>query len=100
MMGMFRLIRRGQTVFYEFIRAAEENGSLVIRLKHFHPDLKGWEEKDGAITFRLVKLGKEEAWFEGMTFKKTGPDSITAYVVIGKKGETSEVAFRYSRAPR
>ena len=41
MMGMYRLILNGKPSFYEFIHLAEENGSLVMKLKHFNPDLTG-----------------------------------------------------------
>ena len=100
MFGMFRLVKADKVVFYELFRVAEENGSLMIRLKHFHPDMKGWEEKDATVTFPLVKLNEGKAWFDGMTFRKNGPDAMTVYVLIGKKGEEPrEVKFSYHRAP-
>src|SRR5688500_20144863 len=54
MVGWFRLINKGKPVFYEILTEAEHEGSLVIRLKHFHADLKGWEEKNEVQEFRLV----------------------------------------------
>lgn len=100
MFGMYRLVKADKVVFYELFRVAEENGSLMIRLKHFHPDMKGWEEKDATVTFPLVKLGDGQAWFDGMTFKKNGLDAMTVYVLIGKKGEEPrEVKFAYRRVP-
>lgn len=98
MMGMFRLIKDGKVGFYELFRIAEEDGSLVLRLKHFHPDMKGWEEKDSVVNFPLLKLSKDEAHFDGMTFKRLGPDSIDVVVLIGKKGEPPrEAKFAYRR---
>ncbi|HYI92798.1 MAG TPA: DUF6265 family protein [Bryobacteraceae bacterium] len=99
MMGMFRLVKDDKVTFYELFRIAEENGSLVLRLKHFHPDMKGWEEKDATVTFPLLKISKDEVWFDGMTFKRTGPDSVDVIVLIGKKGAPPrEVKFGYRRA--
>ena len=98
MMGMFRLVKDDKITFYELFRIAEESGSLVLRLKHFHPDMKGWEEKDVTVNFPLLKIAKDEAWFDGMTFKRTGPDSLDVTVLIGKKGEPPrEVKFAYQR---
>jgi hypothetical protein len=98
MMGMFRLVKDDKVTFYELFRIAEENGSLVLRLKHFHPDMKGWEEKDFTVNFPLLKIAKDEVWFDGMTFKRTGPDSLDVIVLIGKKGEAPrEVKFAYQR---
>ena len=97
-MGMFRLIKDDKVTFYELFRIAEENGSLVLRLKHFHHDMKGWEDKDAMVTFPLLKIAKGEVQFEGMTFKRTGPDAVDVVVLIGKKGEPArEVKFAYRR---
>jgi hypothetical protein len=54
MMGMFRLIREGKVVFFELITIEEEMNGAVMRVKHFSPGLKGWEEKDEAVTLDLV----------------------------------------------
>ena len=98
MMGMFRLVKEDKVVFYEFFHLAEDSGTLILRLKHFHPNLKGWEEKDATIDFPLVRLGNEELIFEGMTFKKSGPDSILVTVMIGSRtGPAREEKFQYRR---
>lgn len=98
MMGMFRLLKEDKVVFYEFFRIAEENGSLVLRLKHFHSDLKGWEEKDAMVNLPLLKITPEEIVFDGMTFRKMGPDAVTVSVMIGGKSDKGyEVKFVYSR---
>ncbi len=63
MLGMFRWIRDGASWFYEIITIAQEENTLVMRLKHFSPDLKGWEEKDAVTQFVLVAAGPQEAVF-------------------------------------
>ena len=78
MMGMFRLIRNGAPVFYELLTLVEENGSLILRVKHFNPDMTGWEEKDKSINFPLVAKENGAVYFDGMTFKREGPDAISA----------------------
>ena len=49
MMGMFRLTSDGKTSFYELMVIREVNNSLILQLKHFHHDMKGWEEKDQTL---------------------------------------------------
>lgn len=84
MMGMFRQLDAGGALqFYEFYSFAEEDGSLVLRLKHFNPDLTGWEEKDEMETFRLVALEGQTAWFDGITYSMTAPGEMTAAVQVG-----------------
>src|ERR1700687_3556029 len=41
----FRMTKDNQVVFYELVTITEENGSLTLNIKHFHPDLKGWEDR-------------------------------------------------------
>ncbi len=98
MMGMFRLIKDPQVAFYELLTISEEDGSLILRLKHFHNDLRGWEEKDEAVSFRLVRLGTQEAYFDGMTFRKQGDGELQVFVgQRAKDGSRSELVFQYHR---
>jgi hypothetical protein len=98
MMGMYRLVRDGKVVFYELLALVQEGGSLVLRLKHFNPDLTGWEEKQKTVDFRLVGLGEGIAQFEGMSFHREGDGKLTVYLAIeGKNGAMREEAFRYAR---
>jgi hypothetical protein len=99
MMGMYRLVRDGKPVFYEFQTLVEESGSLVLRLRHFNPDLTGWEEKQKTIDFRLVGVGERIVQFEGMSFHREGDAKLTVYLAIeGKDGTVHEEAFSYTRA--
>lgn len=100
MMCVFRLITDNQVSFYEIVTLAEEKNSLIIRLKHFHRDLKGWEEKDKTVDFPLVKMGENRAYFDGMTFEQVGADQLNVYVMIGNAGEEKEVLFRYFRVKK
>ncbi len=42
MMGMFKLVKGDKIVFYELFTISEESNSLILKLKHFNPDLTGW----------------------------------------------------------
>ena len=46
MMGVFRFVKNGKAVFYEMLLIEATPNGPVLRLKHFHPGLRGWEEKD------------------------------------------------------
>lgn len=97
MMCVFKLVVKGEVQFYEICTISEEDESLILRLKHFHADLKGWEEKDETQDFKLVKITEDKAYFDGFTFEKVSDDEITIYVRISDHGETEEVAFNYRR---
>lgn len=98
MMGMYRLVSKGGPVFYELMTLVEEHGSLVLRLKHFHASLKGWEEKDKTVDFAFVMKSNGMIHFEGMAFRPDGKDAVTIYVVMRHKdGSMNEEAFRHRR---
>jgi len=98
MMCAFKLVVDGKVEFNELCQIREESGSLVLRLKHFNGDLKGWEEKDETVDFKLVKVEKDIVYFDGFTVERVSKDKINMHVMIGEAGEESEVTFNYSRA--
>lgn len=102
MIGMYRLIRDGKPVFYELLTLLEENGSLIIRLKHFNPDMTGWEEKNKTINFPFVAKVDGVMHFEGIAFRPEGSDAATIFLAIRQKdGSLREETFRYTRvSPR
>ena len=98
MMGMYRLLMNGGVSFYEFMNLLEENGSVVLKLKHFNADLTGWEEKDRFVSFRLAKLGTNEAWFGGLTFRRVAADRLEIFLAIrDKSGTVREEKFLMER---
>jgi hypothetical protein len=100
MMGMYRMIKDGKAIFYELLLIVEENGSLAIKLKHFHPDLRGWEERDVSRRFPLVAKRDGRVYFDGMTFERVGADRVKVYLAIeNKDGSVREEIFEYSRTP-
>ena len=97
MVGSFKLLQNGEPNFYEFLVISEEEGSLVLRLKHFNPDLSGWEEKDDFVTFPLVKVDNDSVYFRGLTYRKVGDGRLQIYLALHSGGETTEVAFEMKR---
>ncbi len=95
MMCAFKLVINGKVKFYELATILEENSTLVLRLKHFHSSLKGWEEKDKTIDFQLVKVTDDKIYFDKFTFVRLGNKKMDIYVVIESEGKTEEVKFSY-----
>jgi hypothetical protein len=99
MVGYFRLVKDGKPVFYEIMTILEVEGSLQLRLKHVNPDMTGWEEKNDFVTFRLVKQDDTGVWFDGLTFRRTGADTMDGYLALRNRttGAVSEEKFSYRR---
>lgn len=98
MMGAFKLIVGDNVEFYELETISEEAGTLILRLKHFGPDLKGWEERDKALEFRLVKVEPGKVYFEGFTIERISDNEISMYVRIEEGEKIEEVTFPFARA--
>ena len=97
MVGSFKFAHDGKVKFYELIVIKESNDSLVLKLKHFGNELKGWEEKDQTVDFKLVKLDKNIAYFDGYTYEKVSEDEMNVYVVIENNGQAEETKFNFKR---
>ena len=96
MMATFKLISDNKVVFYEIEIIREIENTLILQLKHFDKDLKGWETKDETVDFALKEITENKVVFEGMTFEKVGDKEMNIYVDIKQDNGTIEtVKFNY-----
>ena len=92
MTGSFRMIKEGEVLFSEIESITGVNGTLVLKIKHFGKDLKAWEEKDEMETFKLLKIGKKEAWFDRLTIKRKGK-KLKIWVLSPDTGGHREIMY-------
>ena len=97
MMATFKLINEGKVTFYEIEVIREVENTLILQLKHFGSDLKGWETKDETVDFPLKEITENKVVFEGMTFEKISKTEMNIYVDIEEKGKTETVKFNYKK---
>ena len=93
MMGMFRQLDHDKLVFYEFL-LLDENG---LRLKHFHPDLKGWETKDEYVTFEMVEFSKNKLVLKGLEFELIEPNKMEIRLRMKYGDEMKTEVFKMKR---
>lgn len=99
MIGHYRNWVGDKVEFYELEGILEEKGSLVYRVKHFNPDLTGWEEKDKSVDFPLVAIEGNRIYFDGLTVEKVSDNEMRHYVLLkGKDGKAKVMTFVYRRA--
>lgn len=88
----------GALMFTEHMYMAEEAGSLVLKLKHFNPDLTGWEEKDGMVRFRFLSAEPCALYFSALTYRCEGEDGLLVAVRMKSDGDSvNELVFRFKR---
>lgn len=98
MMFVFKLVSEGKTQFYEIGHIREIDGTLLLQLKHFHGNLKGWETKDETVDFTLVKIEEDHVYFDEFTFEKISENEINVFVVIKHdNGSSEEAKFNYKK---
>ncbi|MFL0355252.1 DUF6265 family protein [Erythrobacter sp. GH1-10] len=89
----------GAIQFTEHLYLMEEEGTLVLRLKHFNADLTGWEEKDKMLTFRLVAIEPCAAYFNALTLRCADPDKPGEGLVAAVRMTSGgELLFRFEPA--
>ncbi|TXD84815.1 hypothetical protein ESY86_03730 [Subsaximicrobium wynnwilliamsii] len=98
MMASFKLINDGKVSFYELEIIREIENSLILQLKHFDGELKGWETKDETIDFPLKKLTAKQMIFDGMSFKRVSDTEMNVFVDIkNENGDVDLVQFNYKK---
>lgn len=95
MVGTYRLLKDGKPVFYEMMWLLETEGTLILRLKHFNPDLTGWEEKDKSVDFKFIKKDGKRLYFSGLTFEQVAKDELNIFLALRQPdGSFKEEAFK------
>ncbi len=97
MMGSFKLVVDNQVKFYELLTIVEVDNSIVMRIKHFGPELKGWEAKDESVDFRFINATDSKVYFDGLTFEQIEKNHIKVYVLLKRGAKLEEVLFDYRR---
>lgn len=73
MMGVYRHHKGdGSLNFYEFLVL----DSTGLRLKHFTPDLVGWETKEDYVTFEMVSFSENMIELKGLVFELKNPNEM------------------------
>ena len=74
------------------------NVGAIVKLKHFNPDLTGWEEKDGMVTFRLLAAEPCALYFNALTYRCDADGGMVVAVRMkSDKPEPQELVFRFRK---
>ncbi|SNS44266.1 hypothetical protein SAMN05421640_0161 [Ekhidna lutea] len=73
MMGTYRHHKGdGSLNFYEFMVM----DSTGLRLKHFNPDMTGWETKEDFVHFKAIEFTEDMIVLKGLVFERKSDDEI------------------------
>jgi hypothetical protein len=86
MMGVYRHHNAdGSLNFYEFM-VLDKTG---LRLKHFTPELVGWETKEDYVTFEIVEFSKNKIELKGLVFERKSDEDMEIRLRL-KRGDVVE----------
>lgn len=102
MVGAWRLSRSGRAKLFELLTLMEEEGHVVLRIRHVDAKGVSWEEKDRPLVLPLVEKGAGRAVFEGLegdgllriSYRREA-ESLTVEI---EKPEKPLQRFRFGRA--
>lgn len=105
MVGTWRLSVGGRAKLFELLTLLEEEGKVVLRLRHFDRRGVAWEEKDEPLVLPLVAKGRNVAVFEGreagaflrLTYGRAG--SALTVTLEKETGPARTYRFRRAAAP-
>ncbi|MHB8797160.1 MAG: DUF6265 family protein [Thermoanaerobaculia bacterium] len=102
MVGAWRLSLSGRAKLFELLTLMEEEGRVVLRIRHFDAKGVAWEEKDRPLVLPLVEKGERRAVFEGTEAEgllriSYRQDAELLTVEIEKTGKPMQ-SFRFRRA--
>jgi hypothetical protein len=102
MVGMWRWANNGSIRLYELLTIAREGDRLVLRLRHFRPNLNGLEEKEAPLVLPALRVGDREVVFEGtgtegqtrIVYRQTSADTLESMV---SRGTREPQVFQFRR---
>jgi len=99
MTGMLQLIddEGRQTMAEIFVLDVFDDGP-ALRLKHFHPDLTGWEERDAHVVSPLLETSADLVRFDGLVYRLQQDGSLQIELRVKRNGEASIETLKFRRA--
>ncbi len=94
MMGVYRHHNAdGSLNFYEFL-VLDKTG---LRLKHFTPELVGWETKEDYLTFEMVDFTKDKIEMKGLVFERKSDTEMEIRLKMKTKDGSRTEVFKMKR---
>jgi hypothetical protein len=104
LIAMLRWQKGDSVFFYEFMAIEREGDRVVLRIKHFDPGLRGWEDKESSMECMLVRLRDREAVFletneprRWVIYRLERDDRLVSYFETDDAPVSSGDLFVYSR---
>ncbi|CAM4316958.1 DUF6265 family protein [Flavobacterium terrigena] len=95
MMFCFKMLSDNKVSFYELGHIIEKDKTLLLQIKHFGGDMKAWETGEVSEDFKFIKIDKNRAYFDGLTYENVSATEMNVYVYFEESKE--EVKFTFTK---
>ncbi|MHA2239588.1 MAG: DUF6265 family protein [Candidatus Hodarchaeales archaeon] len=100
-MGMFRWEKAGKVSFYEFVVIDKIEDKIMLKIKHFHANLTGWEERTDFVHYVLhevtatrIVFGADDPSEKGrLIYEQPSKDKLTATLEMAKQNQILRFEF-------
>ncbi len=94
MMGMYRHHKGdGSLNFYEFLTL----DSTGMKIKHFHPNMTGWEEKADFVNFAMISHDENRIELSGLVFLKKSETEMEIHLSMQSGEKRWTEVFKMKR---
>lgn len=95
MMFCFKMISDNKVTFYELGHIIEKDKTLLLQIRHFGGDMKAWETGEVSEDFKFIKIEKNRAYFDGLTYENVSATEMNVYVYFEESKE--EIKFSFTK---
>lgn len=97
MVGVYKHYKDEKPTFYEFMNICVTDGKISLRLKHFNPDMKGWEEKEGFVEFPFVSASATKINFKGLSYELVEDNKMEVRLRLKQGDKVNTEVFKFER---
>ena len=97
-LGTYRHVSDGKNNFFELFTITEnEDGTFIMKLRHFNPDMNAWEDKEGQLVWEFKSVNENAFTFGPCTYKRIGDDKMEISLVMNNDGKIETEIFNFKR---
>jgi len=98
MLATYRHVSEEKNNFFELISISEnKDGSLVMKLRHFNPDLTAWEDEEGQLVWEMKAISDSSVTFGPCTYTLTEPNKMEISLIMNNDGKVETELFTFLR---
>lgn len=98
MLGTYRHVSEGKNNFFElFTISQNDDGSFVMKLRHFNPDMTAWEDEKGHLIWPLKSHTDNSVTFGPCTYEMINADSMRITLIINNDEKQETEIFNFKK---